>query len=70
MNHVDKDKKVAFEAGFSYKINQLVELVAVDPFQKYPPYEKLLGDMLGAYSRLINIQIGLYIDTIDISPIL
>lgn len=51
-----KDKKVAFEAGFAYKINQLIELVTVDPFQKYPPYEKLLGDMLGAYSRRINIQ--------------
>ena len=51
-----KDKKVAFEAGFALKINQLIELVAVDPFQKYPPYEKLLGDMLGAYSRRINIQ--------------
>ena len=51
-----KDKKIAFEAGFGTKIDQLLELVEINPFQKYPPYEKLLGDMSGAYSRRINVQ--------------
>ena len=31
-------------------------VIAIDPFQNPPPYEKLVGDLLGAYSRRINIQ--------------
>ena len=33
-----------------------VEIVAIDPFQTPPPYEKLVGDLAGAYLRRINIQ--------------
>ncbi|MDD4503301.1 MAG: Txe/YoeB family addiction module toxin [Clostridiaceae bacterium] len=51
-----KDKRTAYEAGFKEKIEQLLEVVKDDPFNNYPPYEKLLGDMSGAYSRRINIQ--------------
>jgi len=35
---------------------RLLDLLAVDPFQNSPPYEKLVGDLLGAFSRRINIQ--------------
>jgi Txe/YoeB family toxin of toxin-antitoxin system len=35
---------------------RLLDLLAVDPFQNPPPYEKLVGDLLGAFSRRINIQ--------------
>ena len=51
-----KDKETAYEAGFKGKIEQLLDVLKEDPFKSYPPYEKLLGDMSGAYSRRINVQ--------------
>ena len=51
-----KDKKRAYKAGFKEKIRSLLKLIKVDPFAAYPPYEKLIGDLKGAYSRRINIQ--------------
>ncbi|MBR4072892.1 MAG: Txe/YoeB family addiction module toxin [Clostridia bacterium] len=38
------------------KAKKLIDLVSANPFQNPPPYEKLIGDMLGLYSRRINIQ--------------
>ena len=38
------------------KAKALIEIIRVDPFQNPPPYEKLVGDLNGAYSRRINIQ--------------
>jgi len=43
-------------AGFGDKAQTLLDLVEVDPFQNPPPYEKLVGDLKGTYSRRINIQ--------------
>ena len=51
-----KDKKKADEAGFGEKINRLLAILKLDPFNSYPPYEKLIGDLSGAYSRRINRQ--------------
>lgn len=51
-----KDKRKAYEAGFGAKINQLLDIIRENPFAPYPPYEKLIGDLTGAYSRRINIQ--------------
>lgn len=51
-----KDKRKAYESGFKDKIEQILEILKDDPFKNYPPYEKLLGDMAGAYSRRINVQ--------------
>lgn len=51
-----KDKRKAYEAGFREKIEQLLKLMSKNPFETYPPYEKLVGDMTGAYSRRINHQ--------------
>jgi len=51
-----KDKRRAFEAGFRDKIGSLLTLIKMNPFAPYPPYEKLTGDMNGAYSRRINQQ--------------
>lgn len=51
-----KDKRIAYEVGFRHKIEQLLEVIRDNPFKNYPPYEKLLGDMAGAYSRRINVQ--------------
>ena len=38
--HGLKDKQIAFEAGFSGKINSLLDIVRINPFEEYPPYEK------------------------------
>jgi Txe/YoeB family toxin of toxin-antitoxin system len=51
-----KDKKRAYEAGFKERVERLLETIREDPFSAYPPYEKLIGDLLGAYSRRINRQ--------------
>lgn len=49
-----KDKKKAYEAGFKERIEKLLTVIKEDPYAAYPPFEKLLGDMAGAYSRRIN----------------
>jgi toxin YoeB len=51
-----KDKQKAIENGFGQQVDKLLELVKENPFSKYPPYEKLIGDLVGAYSRRINRQ--------------
>ena len=51
-----KDKKVACDAGFKNKINEILKIMKNNPFTPYPPYEKLIGDLAGAYSRRINLQ--------------
>lgn len=51
-----KDAKNLSAAGLKDKALQLLEIVAKNPFQNPPPYEKLIGDLAGAYSRRINIQ--------------
>ena len=43
-------------AKLDTKAKKLIEIIENDPFQNPPPYEKLIGDMLGLYSRRINIQ--------------
>lgn len=54
--HAIKDAKKLFAAGLKDKASDLLEVLAQDPFQNPPPYEKLVGDLEGAYSRRINIQ--------------
>lgn len=51
-----KDKKTAIEAGFGDKINSILGILRENPFTDYPPFEKLIGDLSGAYSRRINRQ--------------
>lgn len=51
-----KDAKKAASAGFKPKIVELLDILSENPFQDYPPYEKLVGILKGAYSRRINIQ--------------
>jgi toxin YoeB len=54
--HAEKDAKKLAAAGLKTKAQNLLELLQNDPFQNPPPYEKLVGDLAGAYSRRINIQ--------------
>ena len=51
-----KDAKKLASAGLKSKAQLLLNILADDPFQNPPPYEKLIGDLSGAYSRRINIQ--------------
>ena len=51
-----KDAKKIASSGLKQKVIHLIEVISKDPFEKYPPYEKLVGDLTGAYSRRINIQ--------------
>ena len=51
-----KDAKRIASSGLKEKAVKLLKLLENDPFALYPPYEKLVGDLAGAYSRRINIQ--------------
>ena len=51
-----KDAKSISAAGLRPKAEGLLEILATNPFQTPPRYEKLMGDLSGAYSRRINIQ--------------
>lgn len=42
--------------GLGNKVQRLIELIKENPYQNPPPYEKLVGDLQGAYSRRINIH--------------
>jgi Txe/YoeB family toxin of toxin-antitoxin system len=51
-----KDAKKLAAAGLKAKAQELLDVLASDPFQIPPPFEKLVGDLEGAYSRRVNIQ--------------
>lgn len=51
-----RDAKKLTAVGLRAKAEALLVIVAKNPFQNPPPYEKLVGDLAGAYSRRINIQ--------------
>jgi toxin YoeB len=51
-----KDARKLAEAGLKDKAVELLEILEANPFQTPPPFEKLVGDLAGAYSRRINIQ--------------
>ena len=51
-----KDAKKLSAAGLKEKAQELLAVLAQDPFQNPPPFETLVGDLEGAYSRRINIQ--------------
>ena len=51
-----KDAKKLAASGLKPKAQELLDVLANDPFQTPPPFEKLVGDLAGTYSRRINIQ--------------
>ena len=54
--HAQKDAKKLAASGLKEKTLALIEILKENPFQAPPPYENLVGDLSGAYSRRINIQ--------------
>lgn len=51
-----KDAKKLASSGLKPKAQELLSILAEDPFQRPPPFHKLVGDLSGTYSRRINIQ--------------
>lgn len=52
----EKDKRLLAQAGLEKRAKALLAVLAGDPFKTPPPYEKLMGDLAGFYSRRINVQ--------------
>ena len=55
-SHARKDARKLSTSGLRPETEELLVIVAKNPFQTPPPYEKLVGELTGAYSRRINIQ--------------
>ncbi len=51
-----KDRRLIAQAGLEQRAKALLAVIAEDPFRSPPPYEKLVGDLSGFYSRRINRQ--------------
>ncbi len=51
-----KDAKKLAASGLKPRAQELLAIIGINPLQNPPPYEKLVGDLAGAYSRRINIQ--------------
>jgi toxin YoeB len=51
-----KDARKLASSGLKDKAQELLRIIQTNPYQNPPPYEKLIGDLSGAYSRRINIQ--------------
>jgi len=54
--HAKRDARKLAASGLKPKAQQLLNLLSEDPFRTPPRYEKLVGDLAGAYSRRINLQ--------------
>jgi Txe/YoeB family toxin of toxin-antitoxin system len=60
-----KDAKKLSAAGLRTKAEQLIKILRENPYMTPPPFEKLLGDLSGAFSRRINIQHRLVYQILD-----
>ncbi len=60
-----KDAKKLSASGLKQKAEALINILPKNPYQVPPPYEKLIGDLAGAYSRRINIQHRLIYQILD-----
>lgn len=60
-----KDARKLAEAGLKPKAQTLLDVLAADPYRTPPPFEKLVGDLSGAYSRRITIQHRLVYQILD-----
>jgi Txe/YoeB family toxin of toxin-antitoxin system len=60
-----KDAKKLSASGLRKKAENLLDILRVNPYQNPPPFEKLVGDLAGAYSRRINIQHRIVYQIID-----
>jgi toxin YoeB len=63
--HAQKDAQKLAAAGLKQKAQEVLAILAANPYQNPPPFEKLVGDLSGAYSRRINIQHRLVCQVLD-----
>ena len=61
----EKDAKKLTASNLAGKAKELLTIIENNPYQNPPPYEKLLGDLCGAYSRRINIQHRLVYEVLE-----
>jgi len=64
-----KDAKKLSSANLSIKAKELIEIIRENPFQNPPPYEKLVGNLAGTYSRRINIKHRIVYEVRDIDKV-
>lgn len=64
-----RDARKLAASGLREKAETLLDILSEDPFKSPPPYEKLVGDLSGAYSRRINIQHRLVYQVLEDSKI-
>jgi toxin YoeB len=64
-----KDAKKLSQSGLKESAQSLLAVIEKSPFQNPPPFEKLVGDLAGAYSRRINIQHRLVYEVVDAEKI-
>ena len=63
--HAQRDAQKLAASGLKTKAQELLAIIKENPFQNPPPYEKLIGDLAGAYSRRINIQHRLVYEVLE-----
>lgn len=61
----NRDAKKLSASGLRPKAEELLNILRTNPFQNPPPYEKLVGDLVGMYSRRINLQHRLVYQVIE-----
>lgn len=64
-NQAKKDAMKLASSGLKQKAQDLLDIISMNPYQNPPPYEKLVGDLAGAYSRRINIQHRLVYEVLE-----
>ena len=64
-NQAKRDAKKIARSGLKRQAAELLDILAKNPYQNPPPYEKLVGDFAGAYSRRINIHHRLVYQLLD-----
>jgi len=64
-----KDAKKLSSANLDIKAKELIEIIKKNPFENPPPYEKLVGNLSGAYSRRINIKHRIVYDVREVDKI-
>lgn len=63
--HAQKDARKLKSSGLKPRAEELLNVLTENPYQNPPPYEKLVGDLTGAYSRRINIQHRLVYEVVE-----
>jgi toxin YoeB len=63
--HAQRDAKKIGQSGLKPATSRLLDIIREDPYRSPPPFEKLVGDLAGAYSRRINIRHRLVYQVLD-----